>query len=343
MKRIAKSLGTEYIDKKIVLNNSPLVSIGVVCFNTGKYVLKTLESVLIQTYSNIEVIIVDDGSSDNSVELIEDWLHKNNKQHWQFIKHLQNKGLHYGLNQILDAATGKYITFIGDDEFVPEKTAKQVEMLEQAGPEYGVAYGNMSYIDEDSNPKGDSNWFDDKFCKNYAIPQGNVFHDVVYSVTFFIQASLYRLDLLRRLNFRFDARFITEDWYLNLVVSRYSKATGVYDNLCRYRYRNDSITATNWTDERMHKVLLSQLAMFNHVYSYPENNTEDKLVVYKKMHVLALQLYASDKVGKVTKAKVAFDLFRKQSSIKNLLKAVVLFVFGNLNLADNKVLVKKDR
>lgn len=319
-----------------------LVTIGVVSYNTGKYVIKALESILAQTYDNIEVIIVDDGSSDNSVDLIEDWLRKNNKQ-WHFIQHRQNKGLHSGLNEILDLANGKYITFIGDDEFLPEKTAVQVKMLEDVGPEYGAAYSNMSYIDEEGKPKGDGNWFDDKFCKNYAIPQGDIFHDVIYSVTFFIQASLYNLAFLRKHNFRFDARFITEDWYLNLFVSRYSKVVGVYDSLCKYRYRNDSVTATNWTDERMHKVLLSQLAMFDHVYEYPENNNEDKLVVYKKMHTLALQLYASAKVSNAAKAKIAFNLFKKQLSTKNFLKVVVLLIVGNLNVANNKVLVKKDR
>lgn len=308
-----------------------LVTVGVVSFNTGRYVVRTLESVLAQTYSNIEVIIVDDGSSDNSVDLIEDWLNKHNKQHWQFIKHPQNKGLHYGLNEILDAATGKYITFIGDDEFVPEKTTRQVKMLEEAGPEYGVAYGNMSYIDEDSNPKGDSNWFDDKFYKNYPIPQGDILHDIVYSVTFFVQASLYSLDLLRKQKFRFDARFITEDWYLNLFIARYSKAIGVYDIMCRYRYRNDSITATNWTEERMHKVLLSQLDMLDHVYKYPENNIEDKLVIYKKMHALALQLYASKKISRLEKFIISFDLFKKQPSFKNIMKSVVLLIFGKLS------------
>lgn len=322
----------ELIDKEIVLSNSPLVSIGIVCFNTGKYVLKTLESVLKQTYNNIEVIIVDDGSADNSAELIEDWLTKHNKQHWQLIKHPQNKGLHYGLNEILDAATGKYITFIGDDEFVPEKTARQVEMLENAGGEYGVAYGNMSYIDEESNPKGDSNWFDDKFYKNYPIPQGYILHDIVYSVTFFVQASLYSLDLLRKLKFRFDARFITEDWYLNLFVARYSKAVGTYDIMCRYRYRNDSITATNWTDEKMHKVLLSQLDMLDHVYNYPENTSADKLVIYKKMHALALQLYASTKLNRIKKSVVAFGLFKKQPSVKNIMKSIVLLLMGNLDV-----------
>jgi len=312
-----------------------LVTTGVVSFNTGRYVVRTLDSILAQTYANIEVIIVDDGSSDNSVELIEDWLEKHNKQHWQFIKHPQNKGLHYGLNEILDAATGKYISFIGDDEFVPEKTAKQVEMLEKAGSEYGVAYGNMSYIDEESNPKGESNWFDDKFYKNYPIPQGNILHDIVYSVTFFVQASLYSLDLLRKLKFRFDARFITEDWYLNLFVARYSKAIGVYDVMCRYRYRNDSITATNWTDEKMHKVLLSQLDMLDHVYNYPENTHADRLVIYKKMHALALQLYSSQKLGRVKKSQLAFNLFRKQPSFKNLMKSGLLLLVGSLDMAIN--------
>lgn len=318
--------------ERLPIMDSALVTIGVVSFNTGRYVVRTLESILAQTYANIEVIIVDDGSSDNSVDLIEGWLNKHNKQHWQFIKHPQNKGLHYGLNEILDTATGKYISFIGDDEFVPEKTAKQVEMLEMAGPEYGVAYGNMSYIDEESNPKGDSNWFDDKFYKNYPIPQGNILHDIVYSVTFFVQASLYSLDLLRKLKFRFDARFITEDWYLNLFVARYSKAIGVYDIMCRYRYRNDSITATNWTDEKMHKVLLSQLDMLNHVYNYPENNKEDKLVIYKKMHALALQLYASTKLNRIKKSVVAFGLFKKQPSVKNIMKSIVLLLMGNLDV-----------
>ena len=83
----------------------------------------------------------------------------------------------------------------------------------------------------------------------------------------------------------------------------------------------------------MHKVLLSQLDMLNHVYNYPENNKEDKLVIYKKMHALALQLYASTKLNRIKKSVVAFGLFKKQPSVKNIMKSIVLLLKGNLNVA----------
>lgn len=314
----------------------PKVTYGTLSYNTGKFVVKTLESIKMQGYDNYQHIIIDDCSTDDSVKLIQEWIDKNDYK-CTFIARDKNKGIHAGVNEILSLAEGKYLALASDDLWVPSKTFEQVAMLEAAGPEYGVAYGNMSYIDEEGRPKGDSNWFDDKFCKNYAIPQGDVFKDVIYSVTFFIQASLYNLEVLRKHNFRFDERFITEDWYLNLFVARHSKAIGTYDVCCKYRYRNDSITSTNWTDEKMHRVLMSQLAMFDHVYNFPQNTAEDKLAIYKKMHTLALQLYASAKLSKLKKSAVAFNLFQKQPSFKNIMKALVLLVAGNLNMANKTV------
>lgn len=311
------------------MKKQPLVTIGSLCYNTGKYVIETLKSIQNQTYSNIEHIIIDDCSIDNSVFIVKKWI-EDNDYNCTFIQHKENKGVHACLNEILDKANGKYITFASDDLFTENKIADLVYILEESGEEYGVAYGDMSYIDEAGSDLGNSTWFDDKFYKGYLPPQGEVFKNIIYSITFFVQASLYRNELLRKLHFKFEERFICEDWHLNLFVTRHSKAIGNRNVYCKYRYRNDSITAVNWTDEKMYKVLLSQLAMFDEVYRYELNTKEDREVIYKKMHSLALQLYSTRRLGRINKAKIAYDLFNKKPSFKNIMKVMVLIIFGSI-------------
>ncbi len=320
-----------------MLRKEPLVTIGSLCYNTGKYVIETLKSVKGQTYTNIEHIIIDDCSADDSVSLVRKWIEENNYK-CTFIQHDENKGVHASLNEILEKGNGKYISFVSDDILTENKIADLVEVLEKVGDEYGVAYGDMSYIDDKGDDIGNSTWFDDKFYKGYLPPQGDVFHNIVYSITFFVQSSLYNLQLLRQLNYKFDSRFICEDWHMNLFVTRHCKAVGSRAVYCKYRYRDNSVTATNWTDERMHKVLLSQIAMFDEVYKYPNNTIEDKLVIYKKMHTLALQLYASKKISRFEKFIISFDLFKKQPSFKNIMKSVVLLILGKLS--HNKDILK---
>jgi glycosyltransferase involved in cell wall biosynthesis len=94
--------------------NNPLITVGVLCFNTGKYVINTLDSIINQTYQNIEIIIVDDFSTDDSFEVIENWIKFNNVKCY-FIKNKQNKGICSTVNEISSLANGDFISFIGDD------------------------------------------------------------------------------------------------------------------------------------------------------------------------------------------------------------------------------------
>src|SRR5689334_1867763 len=92
-------------------DNLPLVSILAANYNNARYVLESLESIKQQTYPNIELIIVDDASADNSPQLISDWLKTANIPH-KYIVHEQNKGLCSTCNELLRNANGKYISFI---------------------------------------------------------------------------------------------------------------------------------------------------------------------------------------------------------------------------------------
>ena len=98
--------------------NNPLVSIIVITYNSAKFVLETLESAKSQTYKNIELIISDDGSTDNTVELCREWLQRNKERfvRTQLINVEQNTGIPANCNRGLKAAQGEWVKFIAGDD-----------------------------------------------------------------------------------------------------------------------------------------------------------------------------------------------------------------------------------
>lgn len=110
---------------------NPLVSICITTYNRKELLPLTLKSVLNQTYKNIEVIIVDDHSTDGTKELVDSELLKLDDR-VRYIRHEKNKGLAAGRNTAIFAATGKYFTFCDDDdEWVPEFVEEFVKVAEE--------------------------------------------------------------------------------------------------------------------------------------------------------------------------------------------------------------------
>lgn len=136
--------------------NYPLVTIGSLSFNNGLYVIKALDSVLTQTIQNFEMIIIDDASSDNSVELIEEWINQNSKQ-CTFIKHQKNLGICKSLNEIVSLAKGEYISFISDDiwaiDFI-ELCLAAFQLPEAENVSLVYAWNNIYYMNENRLAEG---------------------------------------------------------------------------------------------------------------------------------------------------------------------------------------------
>jgi len=121
------------------MSHEPLVSIIIPCFNREKYISETVESVFSQTYRNIELLVVDDGCTDNSREVLEGYAGR-----LTVLEHpgRVNKGQSAGINLGLENSQGEYIAILdSDDLFYPEKIAKQVEYLE-CNPGIGTVYAN---------------------------------------------------------------------------------------------------------------------------------------------------------------------------------------------------------
>ena len=95
---------------------NPLVSVVIPCYNHEKFVQDCIQSVIDQTYPNIELIIIDDGSKDGSVEKIQEMIVACEQRFTRFeFRHRQNKGLSATLNEALEWCNGVYLSAIASD------------------------------------------------------------------------------------------------------------------------------------------------------------------------------------------------------------------------------------
>ncbi|HEB9332197.1 TPA: glycosyltransferase family 2 protein [Campylobacter coli] len=107
----------------------PMISVVMATFNREAYVSDSIESILKQTYSDFEFIIIDDCSSDNTYHIVKKYASKD--QRIVLLKNESNKGLIYSLNKGLQKAKGKYIARMDDDDIsMPQRLAKQINFLE---------------------------------------------------------------------------------------------------------------------------------------------------------------------------------------------------------------------
>lgn len=105
----------------------PLVSVIMPAYNTEKYISEAIDSILNQTYKNFELFIIDDCSTDRTVEIIKTY----NDARIRFIYNEKNYGLVYSLNKCINLAKGKYIARMdSDDVSLPERLSEQVEFME---------------------------------------------------------------------------------------------------------------------------------------------------------------------------------------------------------------------
>ena len=127
------------------MNKPPLVSIICLCYNQASFVKEALESVWAQSYQNLELIVVDDGSTDNSAVVIQELL--KGRAEVQFLALNENIGNCRAFNKGLKISRGRYIIDLAaDDILLPLRVAEGVVALEQAGAEYAVNFTDAVYI-----------------------------------------------------------------------------------------------------------------------------------------------------------------------------------------------------
>jgi glycosyltransferase involved in cell wall biosynthesis len=195
----------------------PLVTVFVAGYNHARFVVEALESVRIQNYPAIQLIVADDCSKDNSVAVIRDWL----ARHWpdaRLITHAENRGICRTFNEIISHATGKYISgFAADDVWLPGRLRALVEFMEGLPEDIGVVYGDAFQIDETGARLPET--FNAAHRRLTTLPEGWIFDALAEGN--FIPAMT---TLVRRRCFEtvggYDESLAFEDWDMWLRISR---------------------------------------------------------------------------------------------------------------------------
>lgn len=130
--------------EKILKNET--ISVIIPIYNSEKYISQTIESVLGQTYKDVEVVIVDDCSTDKSNQIIENYTKKYNSIVYKRLE--KNSGAAVARNKAMEIARGRYIAFLdSDDVWYPEKLEKQIELIKSNN--CAICYTAIEMIDED--------------------------------------------------------------------------------------------------------------------------------------------------------------------------------------------------
>ena len=204
------------------MTSCPLVSIIMPSYNHAEYIRDAIDSVFKQTYTNWELIIVDDGSKDNTHEIL--LANYSNDHRIKLVLHPENKGQSFVLNEGIELAQGKYISILtSDDWYLPEKLEKQVNKFLQLDDGYGVVYsaGLRYYEDTKQTLEASTN-------KN--MRRGWIFKDLLLDPFFVYPITpLFKKEIFN--DIRFDERYLAQGEALYFDIALRWKFDYVEDSL----------------------------------------------------------------------------------------------------------------
>lgn len=159
------------------IKSKPLVSILMLTYNRAHYIEEAIAGVVNQTYQNWELIIIDDGSTDNTASVVQ----KFQEPRIRYIKHTENAGLHARRHESLTYIKGKYIAVLDSDDYwtSADKLEKQVEFLESE-PECVVVGTFATLIDSTGEKIGQSKFATaDRQIRNHILLRNQFVHSAV--------------------------------------------------------------------------------------------------------------------------------------------------------------------
>lgn len=295
------------------MHDFDLISVIIPVYNAEKYLHQCLESVLSQTYKNIEIILIDDGSKDSSGAICDDYASK-----YPFIRaiHKRNGGASSARNVGIDNATGKYIFFLDSDDWI-EHDALEKLIVAANQENADLVFCEATTIDEDSGItlKGNYNY---KSKYSTDVPY-NIMQKMMKNKEFHVVIWLLLLEksIFDNNNLRFKEGIIYEDMIISyqfFCLAR--RAAHVDQNLYFRRYRANSVM----TSKKTEKNFVSAATVYDEVSSFfeglPKENKPTDHIVRCSFNVLSIYREMPKQIRKKYKSefkRIKNDILNKDS------------------------------
>lgn len=288
--------------------NLPLVSVIMSVYNGEKYLVQAIYSILNQTYQNFEFIIIEDCSTDNSLDILEEYAKKDSRI--KIIKKEKNigiKGFIENLNLGISIAKGKYIARMDqDDVSLPERFQKQVDFLEN-NPEITLVGAQLNLINEQNKITGEA---------IAALQHRDIVKRITSQIQLFHPVIMFRKDQ----NIQYREKFIyCEDYdlYLNLITQG-KKLANMNEKLLHYRILESSISRKG--DNFVKKLMVEKALYF---YKLRKENGQDLYETFNNEEVLEINnLEFKNKIEELFFALETAIKLNKKEKIVLLIKKI---------------------
>jgi len=286
--------------------STPLVSVITPVYNREKYLVKCIESILNQTYENFEFIIIDDNSSDLTVNIIKDYLLRDSRI--KFLENNKNLGATLSFNRGLDIAKGKYIARMDSDDIsFPDRFKKQVDIFE-SWHDLEVLGTGAVLIDHKENEIGRK-----QFPSNFK----KISNIIKTGVPVFDPSVMMRSSTLKEIN-GFDNRLApADDYHLWLTLFKQKKIiSNIDDYLIKYRLHDSNLSKVA-SREQLQKSFLA-LKIYNSNFSTDEFFNQKNHLDLTSFEELLIKYWDGSNTNKEGSIRIIKEYFSsKEYKLKN--------------------------
>ena len=265
--------------------NNPLVTVIMPAYNHERFIEECIRSVMAETYPNIELLVIDDGSKDGTWEKISELKDACEKRFVRFVaEHQENQGTSVTCNKLVNMANGDYVCLVAsDDKVKPNKVAEEVQFLE-AHPDYVLVTGDNEFIDGNSEVVGC-----DEHCNPVPLSEakyktfgeylkakydfvdfdGDEFgsYATLAKTNYVPNGCMWRMTALRQTG-GWISEPVLEDWYINMQLAKLGKMKYLDEVLFCYRQHG---TNTFKRRDHMRQIAYRARVREQEIVNLPEN------------------------------------------------------------------------